>query len=36
MTRPPSTRALNAFRQTILSGSVTEAARRLMQPAEPL
>lgn len=35
MARPPSTRALNAFRQTVLSGSVTDAASALgrTQPA---
>jgi DNA-binding transcriptional LysR family regulator len=35
MARPPSTRALTAFRQTILSGSVTDAASALgrTQPA---
>lgn len=35
MARPPTARALNAFRQTVLSGSVTEAASALgrTQPA---
>src|SRR5215467_5827348 len=35
MARPPTVRALNAFRQTVLSGSVTEAASALdrTQPA---